>query len=121
MSLTVWILFAATPVPLLLALGMDLAQALEVAVAVLGLTVIAQMLPSLPGAVGTFHAACVVALRLMRPDIDLSSAIALALVFHFVSTIVPGLAGLLYLPGSWDHFQGALASRRGGRDRRTGS
>jgi hypothetical protein len=100
------------PVPLVLALGIGLDDAFRVALVVLGMTVVAQMLPALPGAVGTFHAACVLALHLTRPDIAISSAIAFALVFHFVSTLVPGIVGLLYLPSSWAQFTGALSRRR---------
>ena len=112
LSLLAWLLFASIGVPLVMALGIESGEAFKVSVVVLGMTVVAQMLPSLPGAVGTFHAACVLGLRVMRPDIELNSAIAFALIFHFICMIVPGIIGLLYLPSSWSQFLGALARRR---------
>ncbi|NIM62906.1 MAG: hypothetical protein GTN89_03270 [Acidobacteria bacterium] len=107
-----WMLFVAMGVPLLGDLGLGTAEAFRVSIAVLGLSVVAQMLPALPGAVGTFHVAAVLALLLMKPETEPSTAIAFSLVFHFVSNIVPGIVGLAYLPTSWSRFLGALAQRR---------
>ena len=106
-----WVIFALVAVPLVMTWGIGLAEAFKISIAVLGMSSIAQMLPSLPGAIGTSHAASVVTLRLMRPDLEPGATVAFALVFHFISTIIPGVVGLLYLPGTWNRFVDALANR----------
>jgi len=106
-----WGIFALVAVPLVMSWGIGVGHAFEISIAVLGMSSVAQMLPSLPGAIGTSHAASVVTLRLMRPDLEPGAAVAFALVFHFISTIVPGLVGVLYLPATWNRFVDALVHR----------
>lgn len=55
------------------------------------------MLPAAPGGIGTVHAASIVALQSIRPDIAHEKALAVAVVLHAVGTIGPALPGLLVI------------------------
>jgi len=59
------------------------------------------MLPSAPGAIGTWHAFCLVAVLSVNPNIDPNTALAYTFLAHLVSTLSPALPGLLFLPTAW--------------------
>jgi len=96
-----WAIFAVAPVPLLTAFGLPLRQACVTAVAKTGLTTIAHLLPSAPGAIGTYHVFCFVAVILCNPSMDANAAIAYSLLAHLVGTLSPALPGLVFLPRAW--------------------
>jgi len=99
-----WVLFCMAPIPLLMAFSLGFRQACATAVAATGISTIAHMLPSAPGAVGTYHAFCFVAVVLCNPGMDPNAAVAYTVVAHLVGTLSPALPGLLFLPGAWDHL-----------------
>jgi hypothetical protein len=96
-----WAIFAVAPVPLLTSFGLSFRQACVTAVAKTGLTTIAHLLPSAPGAIGTYHVFCFVAVILCNPSMDANAAIAYALLAHLVGTLSPALPGLVFLPRAW--------------------
>ena len=100
-----WGLFVCTQIPLLLAFGIEPRAAVFTAIVTMGLTTIAQMLPSLPGAVGTYHATCVVALLLCNPAMDRNAALAYAVLSHLIGSFGPALTGFVFLPGSWQYLR----------------
>jgi hypothetical protein len=101
LSFACWGIFLIAPVPLLLSFGLDLKHAALTSIATTGLTTIAHMLPSAPGAIGTWHAFCLVAVLSVNPDIDPNAALAYVFLSHVVSTVSPALPGLLFLPTAW--------------------
>ena len=101
LSFVCWIIFAIAPVPLLMAFSLDLSQACITALTMTGLTTFAHLLPSAPGAVGTFDALCVVAVLVCNPHMDRNAALAFTLVVHLIGTVGPALPGLVFLPQSW--------------------
>jgi uncharacterized membrane protein YbhN (UPF0104 family) len=81
--------------------GLDFKHAALTAIAQTGLTTIAHMLPSAPGAIGTWHAFCLVAVLSVNPEMDPNTALAYTFLAHLVSTVSPALPGLLFLPTAW--------------------
>lgn len=108
-----WGLFVCAQVPLLMAFSVEFERAWVAAVIVTGVTTVAHLLPSVPGALGTFHGFCIVALRLSNPEMDLDTAVAYAVAAHLVGTVGLALPGLVLAPGSWKYI---AAARKGGRD-----
>lgn len=100
-----WALFVGSQVPLLHAFGVEGATAWSAAVAVTGLTTAAHLLPSAPGALGTFHAFCAAALLLSVPGIPPADALAYAVVAHLVGLLAPVIPGMVLWPrcaaGRW--------------------
>ena len=92
------------PIPLLMAFSLGFGQACVTAVAVTGIATIAHMLPSAPGAVGTYHAFCFVAVILCNPGMDPNAVVAYAVVAHLVGALSPALPGLFFLPRAWIHL-----------------
>ena len=101
LSFICWFIFAIAPVPLLLAFSLEFKQACLTALAMTGLTTFAHLIPSAPGAVGTFHALCLVALLVCNPHMDRNAAVAFTLIVHLIGTAGPALPGLVFLPQSW--------------------
>jgi glycosyltransferase 2 family protein len=99
-----WGLFCIAPIPLLMAFSLGFGQACVTAVAKTGISTIAHMLPSAPGAVGTYHAFCFVAVVLCNPGMDPNAVVAYTVVAHLVGTLSPAVPGLLFLPGAWYHM-----------------
>ena len=97
-----WLLFFITPLPLLLALGLEWPQALLTTLGVVGLTTLAHLVPAAPTALGTHHAACLLGLTLWCPEIDRTQALAFTLVLHPVDTLATSIPGLFLVPGSWN-------------------
>jgi hypothetical protein len=104
LSFACWGIFLIAPIPLLMSFGLDLKHAALTAIAQTGLTTIAHMLPSAPGAIGTWHTFCLVAVLSVNPDIDPNTALAYTFLAHLVSTLSPALPGLLFLPTAWKDF-----------------
>jgi hypothetical protein len=101
LSFVCWGIFLIAPIPLLMSFGLDFKHAALTAIVQTGLTTIAHMLPSAPGAIGTWHAFCLVAVLSVNPVIDPNTAIAYTFLAHLVSTVSPALPGLLFLPWAW--------------------
>jgi hypothetical protein len=104
LSFACWGIFLIAPIPLLMSFGLDFKHATLTAITQTGLTTIAHMLPSAPGAIGTWHAFCLVAVLSVNPNMDLNSALAYTFLAHLVSTVSPALPGLLFLPTAWRDF-----------------
>lgn len=89
----IW-LFATMPIQLVLR-GFGLHLPLSASFFIMVLLVFAVMVPSAPGAIGTYHVACYTGLAAFRlPD---SQAISIALVIHGVGFFPVILAGLYHL------------------------
>lgn len=101
LSFVCWGIFLIAPIPLLMSFGLDFKHVALTAIATTGLTTIAHMLPSAPGAIGTWHAFCLVAVLSVNPNIDPNTALAYTFLAHLVSTVSPALPGLLFLPTAW--------------------
>jgi uncharacterized protein (TIRG00374 family) len=101
LSFACWFIFLVSPIPLLMSFGLDFKHATLTAIAKTGLTTIAHMLPSAPGAIGTWHAFCLVAVLSVNPEMDPNAALAYTFLSHVVSTVSPALPGLLFLPTAW--------------------
>ncbi len=110
LNLACWVVFATTPLPMLLALGLDLRSALTATVGIAGLTTLAQLVPAAPTALGTFHATCLLALAICCPEIDAERALAFTLVFHVVDTLGASIPGLLLVPGAWSDLRSVRRS-----------
>lgn len=107
-----WMIYALSPIPLLMAFSMTLTQAFFAALAKAAITSFASVLPSAPGSIGTFHAFCLLSLLIVNPTMDKDLALAYAFVAHLISTLGPALPGLLFLPGAWNELlSGASAVR----------
>jgi hypothetical protein len=104
LSFACWGVFLIAPIPLLMSFGLDFKHAALTAIATTGLTTIAHMLPSAPGAIGTWHAFCLVAILSVNPTLDPNTALAYTFLSHLVSTVSPALPGLLFLPTAWKDF-----------------
>jgi len=105
LALLCWTIFVFAPIPLLSTFGLSVRQALLTAIAINGLATFAHLLPSAPGALGTFHLLCLIALYLVNPNMDPDDAVAYSLIAHLLSTLGPALPGLLYLPCAWSDLR----------------
>jgi len=121
LNLACWLLFVMTPVPMLLAMGLDLPGALITALGIVGFTTLAQLIPAAPTGLGTFHATCLVGILICCPEIERERAVAFTLVFHPVDTLAAGLPGLLMLPGAWRDLWSVRRRRARGSDATDGS
>jgi len=101
LSFQCWIVFALSPIPLLMAFSMDLKHAILNALSKTAITTIAQLLPSAPGTIGTFHAFCLLSVLAVNPNMDKDAALAYVLLAHIISTLSPALPGLLFVPSAW--------------------
>ncbi len=118
-GLVCWLLFLAAPLPMLLALGLDLRLALVTTVTFTGLTTLMQMVPAVPTALGTFHVACLASLYVCAPDLDPAVALAFTLLVHPVDTMATGVPGLFLLPSAWTDLR--IAHRAAAGDALAGS
>lgn len=100
LSFVCWLLFIIAPVPLLMAFSLSFEQACLTALAVTTLTTFAYLIPT-PGAVGSFHALCLVALLVCNPSMDRNAAVAFTLLAHLIATVSPAIPGLLFLQQVW--------------------
>ena len=113
LNLLCWLVFFMTPVPMLLALGMEWPDAMLATLGIVGLTTLAHLFPAAPTALGTYHATCLLGLALWCPEIERAQALAFTLVLHPVDTLATGLPGLFMVPGAWDDLRAAKKQRAG--------
>jgi len=97
-SMLCWAIFAVAAIPILIAFKFSLEQAVLIGIAQTAITSLTFVLPSAPGAIGTFHALCVAALYACVPSVDKDTAVAYAVVAHLVGTLGPGLPGVVLIP-----------------------
>lgn len=107
MAFLCWALFVLAPIPLLCSFSLSMRQASLTSVAINGLATFAHLLPSGPGALGTFHVLCLVALYLVNPGMDPDDAVAYTLIANLLSALGPALPGLFFLPGAWSDVRAA--------------
>jgi len=100
-SFLCWLIFALSPIPLLLAFSMDLKQAFLTALSKTAITTVAHLLPSAPGTVGTFHAFCLLSVLAVNPNMDKDAALAYVFLAHIISTLSPAIPGLMFVPSAW--------------------
>jgi uncharacterized protein (TIRG00374 family) len=103
-SVACWGLFVVAPLPILMDIGLSAGQAMITSLAITGLGTVAHLLPSLPGAVGTFHVFCLGAVLLCNPDMETDTAVAYAVLAQLIGAYGIALSGLLFLPTAWDHL-----------------
>ena len=68
------------------------------------------VLPSTPGAIGTFHALCLASIYACVPDVDPNVALAYTVVIHLIGTLGPGLPGILILPVEFQRLRETLGA-----------
>jgi len=103
-SFVCWLIFALSPIPLLMAFSMDIKQAFLTALSKTAITTIAHLLPSAPGTIGTFHAFCLLSVLAVNPHMDKDAALAYVFLAHTISTLSPAVPGLFFLPGAWNEL-----------------
>lgn len=96
LSAACWLVFALSPVPLLLAFGFTVDQAMFVGVVQVVLTSFAFILP-VPGGIGTFHVLCVAALYACVPEVERDTAVAYAIVAHAIGVLGPAVPGVVLI------------------------
>jgi len=99
-----WVIYTVSPVPLLLAFGMDFKTACLTALSKTAITTVAHLLPSAPGTIGTFHAFCLVSVLAVNPQMDTDAALAYVFLAHIISVLSPAIPGLLFLPAASNEF-----------------
>lgn len=112
LSFLCWALFAVSPIPLLLAFGFNPAQAVLIGIVQTAVTSLTFVLPSTPGAIGTFHALCLASIYACVPNVDPNVALAYTVVIHLIGTLGPGLPGIVILPFEFRHLRKALGRAR---------
>jgi uncharacterized membrane protein YbhN (UPF0104 family) len=97
-AFTCWAIFVVAPIPLMLALSFEPANALKTSVAMTGFAALVQMVPITPGAIGTYHLLCFYVAGALNPSLGNGTIAAYAVASHLIGTLGPALPGLLSLP-----------------------
>lgn len=106
-SLLIWLMEATVIYFVLFAFGVSLPISAYLFITTILLVAIA--IPAAPGFIGSWHYACVLGLSFFGVGADI--AFAFGVLYHFMTILLLGALGLLFLPANYLALRAALTSR----------